>query len=655
MMHAAGSSTGWRIKGLMPAALACFLVLTGLAYLPGLHGSFVFDDYSNIVSNRALLIDEITPANLFEAVMSGTSGPLKRPLTMATFAVNHALTGITPYWFKLTNLAIHLLNGVLVYMVSRRLLDLRGRVDGVAGKSNGYVALVATALWLAHPAQLTSVLYVVQRMTSLSATFVLGGLVFYLRAREAMLNGRSDRRTLWFGVPACTVLAILAKENGALLPLFAFAIEATLLRFQCKARAGWSGLNTFYFFTVVLPLVSCAVFLAMNPQWVDKPREFSVMERMLTETRVLWMYAKILVAPASPDLALYYDDFAISRSLFQPLTTAFSLAGILAAAGAAVVLRTRWPWFAFAVCWFLAAHSLESSFIMLELVHAHRNYLAYLGPILAASAAVAMAFAPRRRLVPVVAAVAAVGLSLLVTAQRSMQWSDPIQQVVWEVRHRPESPRANYELARAYYLVNLDQPAESTKAVAAKHFQRAAALDRHGISALVGLLILDSKPLGEIGASALIDLTHRLARHPLAPRDVTYLKSIVTCLGNGNCEIPPPDMLKLFGAILGNGGIADSVEANVLAVVGMYYANQLGDMPACIRVMREAVKLQPRDVDHRLNLVHALMMQRDYPAAKSELEIADRLDRLGAHRRRVNEYRNDLTQLMIPRNSLTAR
>jgi hypothetical protein len=53
---------------------------------------------------------------------SGDAGPLKRPLSMASFAVNVWLSGMNPAAFKFTNLLIHLGNGVLVYLLTHQLL-----------------------------------------------------------------------------------------------------------------------------------------------------------------------------------------------------------------------------------------------------------------------------------------------------------------------------------------------------------------------------------------------------------------------------------------------------------------------------------------------------------------------------------------------------
>lgn len=636
-------TTTWIWLGLLAS-----IALTFVAYSPGLNGPFVFDDYTNIVENDALRIEKLSRAELHGALMSGTAGPLKRPVTMVTFAVNYALTGINPFWFKLTNIVIHLLNGILVFLFCRRLLQLAAFPVVDDSRHPERIALIAATIWLAHPVQLTSVLYVVQRMTSLSATFVLLGLVVYLSARTAMLQGSTARARLWLGVPICTAFATLAKENGALLPLLAFALEVSILRFRSLTKTRWGTLPQFYAIVLVVPLIAMAMFLLLNPLWIERPgiaREFTVMERLLTQARVLWFYLGILLVPIPQHLALYYDGFEISRSLWEPFTTLGAVVALMSTIVCALAMRSRWPWFTFAVLWFLFAHAMESTFIMLELIHPHRNYIAYLGPILAACVLLSRALARTPRWLTATVALSIMGLAMIVTAQRSMQWGDPIRQVAWEVRHQPNSSRANYELARIYYLAGLAESTDRYKPFAEKYFWRAAQLDERSIAALVGLLILDSAPPGDAAAAASAELKDRLAKYPLAPGNVPYIRSLVRCASNKNCEIAPNDILQIFGRALSNPTTGPRAKANVLAFFGMYYANVLGDMEACIRVMREAVLLRPEDANHRLNLVHALMMGGDYSAAESQLATIEGMDSFGAYRQRTAEYRADLAAM----------
>src|SRR6185312_15539881 len=83
-------------------------------------------------------------------------------------------------------------------------------------------ALLGAALWLLHPLLVSTTLYIVQREAMLPATFILAGLLAWLHGRERLREGhlRSGLAWICIGLGGCTVLAVLAKANGALLPLY---------------------------------------------------------------------------------------------------------------------------------------------------------------------------------------------------------------------------------------------------------------------------------------------------------------------------------------------------------------------------------------------------------------------------------------------------
>src|SRR5215469_10833857 len=93
------------------ALLIAALLLTAIVYWPGLSGAFVFDDYPNIVDNAGVQPSHANLSSLVSAALSSPSSEFSRPLASLSFAVNYLFTGLNPYWMKLTNLVIHLLNG----------------------------------------------------------------------------------------------------------------------------------------------------------------------------------------------------------------------------------------------------------------------------------------------------------------------------------------------------------------------------------------------------------------------------------------------------------------------------------------------------------------------------------------------------------------
>src|SRR5690606_23461665 len=92
-------------------------------------------------------------------------------------------------------------------------------------------ALLGAALWLLHPLLVSTTLYIVQREAMLPATCVLAGLLFWLHGRERLVTGHLRSGLIWsvLGLGGFTMLGVLSKANGILLPCYALVIEAILL------------------------------------------------------------------------------------------------------------------------------------------------------------------------------------------------------------------------------------------------------------------------------------------------------------------------------------------------------------------------------------------------------------------------------------------
>ena len=153
-------------------------------------------------------------------------------------------------------------------------------------------------------------------------------------------------------------------------------------------------------------------------------RHFNGLERLMTQSRVVWHYVSLLLWPDADRLQLDYD-FAVSRSLLDPPTTLLAIVALAALAVAAVAGLRRLTWPAFGWLFFLLALSVESSFIMLEMVFEHRVYLpaALLVPALVAPVYGAMR-TPRGQRALGLGVIALAGLLTWQTLERNRQWSD---------------------------------------------------------------------------------------------------------------------------------------------------------------------------------------------------------------------------------------
>lgn len=427
-----------------PGPRIAVLVLMGivaLAYWPGLGGAFLFDDYANLYRLDSLN-SEPSLYNYVQYVLGGKASIIGRPLANLTFALQHASWDARPQDFLLVNLLLHLANAGLWFAVVARLQRLGAVPAGTA------LPLLACAVWALLPVQGGAVLYIVQRMALLSATFVLLGLLLYLAGREAAATRPLRGHVLMAaGAGGGLVLGTLSKESAALLPWLLLCLEATLLASVARPRH-WGAWAAVFLW---LPAGLLVAYLALQMpvfQAGFQFRTFGMAERLLTEARLLFLYLPKAFLPSAAGIRFHYDDLPLSTGLLQPWTTVLAVAGWTALVIAAAALRRRAPMFAFAVGWYLIAHALESTFVPLELAFDHRNYVPTLGAALALCVGVSWLLQhPRlQRLRATLRVLVAVYLLALAGGMwlSTGLWGRPLDQARFWVERQPDSRRAVY-------------------------------------------------------------------------------------------------------------------------------------------------------------------------------------------------------------------
>ncbi|TFG91410.1 MAG: tetratricopeptide repeat protein, partial [Syntrophobacterales bacterium] len=103
-------------------------------------------------------------------------------------------------------------------------------------------------------------------------------------------------------------------------------------------------------------------------------RPFTLTERLLTEPRIIIFYITLLLYPISSRLTLIHD-IEISSSFLTPWSTLPAIAVILMLIALAVYIARKRPLISFCILFFFLNHVIESSFLPLELIYEHRNYI----------------------------------------------------------------------------------------------------------------------------------------------------------------------------------------------------------------------------------------------------------------------------------------
>ena len=353
-----------------------FIGVLLLVYLPGFSGVWMYDDGPNILKNGNVHLERIEISSVKKTLYlkhQGVDGTerIKRPLAYLSFALNWYVGKDRTFGYHLVNFSIHLIATVFLYLFlknSLRLPIFMGRYDLWAQP----VAFLAALFWSLHPIQVTAVTYIVQRMASMAGMFTIMSMYAYLRTRTA-----KTRSGGLCAATSCGVFALCAfatKENSAMLPVSLFAYEVLVIRgvenVEWKKVALWG--------TLALGVVAFLGLLYLNSRvlwdgYANRP--FSPLERVLTEPRVMLYYLRLLIYPLLSEMALVHD-FAVSTSLWSPWTT---LPAILAVALILVMalfrLTRTHPLIAFAVIFFFTNHAIEGSFLCLEPIYEHRNYI----------------------------------------------------------------------------------------------------------------------------------------------------------------------------------------------------------------------------------------------------------------------------------------
>ena len=435
------------------AAVLILCTLGAVIFYSGLSGPFIFDDQANILSNPYISIHRLDLSTLYVSAASGSAGPLGRPIPMITFALNYFFSGGFGHTlgFKLTNLVIHIINGFLVFQVFYFLIYLQQRQEKIPEPGNpdqkriGYVALVLAVFWTIHPIQANAVLYIVQRMTTLSAFFVLLGLISYLMVRTRNDLKGVIKYILVSAIPVFLILGLLSKENAILFLPFMILIEVFFFRDSraIKFLKQWNPWSTIILLGAG---IGALIFLVSYSLPGYSGRDFNLMQRLMTEMRILVFYVSLIFIPLLYKFSLFHDDISVSTSLFLPATTFYSLLLLVSITVIAIVYRKKYPYLLFGWLWFLIAHSLESSFIPLELAHEHRNYIALIGPLFACAGLIDRAFRRLSRAAYLVIFAMLFSPLALITHLRSMDWSSYQDLVVAESSYHPDSPRAQAAL-----------------------------------------------------------------------------------------------------------------------------------------------------------------------------------------------------------------
>ncbi|MBI4689893.1 MAG: tetratricopeptide repeat protein [Nitrospirae bacterium] len=337
-----------------------------LAYSNTFNVPFLFDDKSFIAENPIVktlsFFIQPSKARMFNTSNNGLAGyeTFKlRYIGYLTFALNYRIHGLDVRGYHIFNLAIHILNAILVYWfvtLTLRIPYFSSQLSAVSYQDNTEdekirrwedknfstsqplnfstsIALFSALLFVSHPIQTQAVTFTWQRVTSLATFFYLLSLVMYIKWRllSTIERQNDSKEKIAWRLPHCrsaglslylisllsAVLAMKTKEIAFTLPVVIALYEFMFFEGKIKRRILYLSplLLTMLFIPFSLINVNGSILnLISHANEVSKGAQVSVQDYLLTQLRVIVTYIRLLFFPINQNLDY---DYPVYSSFFE--------------------------------------------------------------------------------------------------------------------------------------------------------------------------------------------------------------------------------------------------------------------------------------------------------------------------------------------------
>jgi hypothetical protein len=248
---------------------------------------------------------------------------------------------------------------------------------------------------------------------------------------------------------------------------------------------------------------------------------------------------------------------------------------------------------------------MESSFLALELVHEHRNYLPGVGLVLAFFYYL---LAPGKHnesaKIRAIMAVAVLFLFAGATFVRAGQWGDAVELKLKEVDHHPNSIRTNIDAAAFYAATPATNAidAEDYYQQAYKHYVKASELSKTDTLGLEGLIALNARNNLQLEPSWVSALAKRIENNPFTPNTGNALMSLNKCVIGNNCKNAADVMDLLFQSAMRNPTLRGQQRAQLMFAQSDFEAQVRHDSEKSISLAQQALAMSPSDLDFLMNV-----------------------------------------------------
>lgn len=310
--------------------ISCLIIIGILLYIKTLNFPFVFDGHDFILKNPLIrdldyfekMLDYKEFAELDETLGFSediTNSFFLRPVTYLTFSINYLLHGYNSAGFRSFNIAIHISNALLVYLLIEGLLTEICHLTTRTITTIRFIPALTALIFLVHPLQTESVTYITQRFASLAATFYLAPLLFYF---YSVRSGGSRIKSIVYRCLSFLFLlcGMFVKESLFTAPVMLVLMELVVLRTAVKVT--FKRLFPFLLCMGVIPTLVLLAASAQNHSPLSLTDALDIASQgtmptypyAITQLCVLASYLRLMLLPYGQNLD---PDYPLYTSLLQ--------------------------------------------------------------------------------------------------------------------------------------------------------------------------------------------------------------------------------------------------------------------------------------------------------------------------------------------------
>ena len=192
-------------------------------YANTLKNGFVYDDATTIVGNSFIKHLSDLPGLLSKGIYFSQSGEMTyRPVVTFTYFLDYALYGLNPWGFHLTNILLHVINGVLLYLLF--ILIIKPAEGGIKLSSNQ--PLLISLLFISHPVLTEGVNAISFREDLLMFTFYVTAFILYIKSSVRLSSSKRISTIMVYVLSSFFyTLALFSKEMAVTFPLVIILYE----------------------------------------------------------------------------------------------------------------------------------------------------------------------------------------------------------------------------------------------------------------------------------------------------------------------------------------------------------------------------------------------------------------------------------------------